>query len=225
LPFEQEIDFVLDTASLYLSRPPKRSDILSVYTGIRPLVKADGAAKTSALSRDHTIHVDGSGLLSIVGGKWTTYRRMAEDCVDHAITLGSLPDADCRTHHLRIHGYSEEVETLTSLGVYGSDADLIRNLTAENPHLAHTLHPALPYLSAEVVWAVRHEMARTLDDVLARRTRALFLNSSAAIEMAPAVASLMATELNQDQRWIDDQIEAFTAMAAKYQPDSAIKQR
>jgi glycerol-3-phosphate dehydrogenase len=224
-PFEQEIDFVLDTASLYLSRPPKRSDILSVYTGIRPLVKANAAAKTSALSRDHTIHVDGSGLLSIVGGKWTTYRRMAEDCVDHAITLGNLPDADCRTHHLRIHGYSEEVETLTSLGVYGSDANLVRGLTAENPHLAHTLHPALPYLGAEVVWAVRHEMARTLDDVLARRTRALFLNSSAAIDMAPAVASLMAAELDQDQGWIDDQIEAFTAMAAKYQPDSAIKQQ
>ncbi len=225
LPFEQEIDFVLDTASLYLSRPPKRSDILSVYTGIRPLVKSNGAAtKTSTLSRDHTIHVDGSGLLSIVGGKWTTYRRMAEDCVDHAITLGSLPDIECRTHHLRIHGYSEEVETLSSLGVYGSDADVVRSLTAENPHLAHPLHPALPYLGAEVVWAVRNEMARTLDDVLARRTRALFLNSSAAIEMAPATASLMATELNKDQSWIDEQLRAFTSLAKRYQPDSALKQ-
>ncbi|HEX3469750.1 MAG TPA: glycerol-3-phosphate dehydrogenase/oxidase, partial [Silvibacterium sp.] len=120
LPFEEEIDFVLETAALYLSRPPRRSDILSVYTGIRPLVKAGSAtSKTSALSRDHTIHVDNSGLLTIVGGKWTTYRRMAEDCVDHAITLGSLPETECRTHHLKIHGYDEDIDGLSSMGVYG----------------------------------------------------------------------------------------------------------
>jgi glycerol-3-phosphate dehydrogenase len=224
LPFEKEIDFVLETASLYLSRPPKRSDILSVYTGIRPLVKADGAAKTSALSRDHTIHVDGSGLLSIVGGKWTTYRRMAQDCVDHAITLGSLPDTECRTHHLKIHGYDADVDSLSGMGVYGSDADAIRKLADDDPELAKTLHPALPYIAAEVVWAVRHEMARTLDDVLARRVRALFLNSGAAIEMAPAVAALMARELKQDDAWINAHLAAFLAVAARYQPDSALKQ-
>ena len=223
LPFEKEIEFVLETASLYLSRPPKRSDILSVYTGIRPLVKAEGAAKTSALSRDHTIHVDGSGLLTIVGGKWTTYRRMAEDCVDHAITLGSLPESDCRTHHLKIHGYDVDIDGLSGMGVYGSDADAIRKLADDNPDLARTLHPALPYIAAEVVWAVRHEMARTLDDVLARRVRALFLNSGAAIEMAPAVAALMARELNQNEAWISAQLAAFSVIAAGYQADSAIK--
>jgi glycerol-3-phosphate dehydrogenase len=147
LPFEQEIDFVLETASLYLSRPPKRSDILSVYTGIRPLVKAGNpGGKTSALSRDHTIHVDHSGLLTIVGGKWTTYRRMAEDCVDHAITLGSLPETECRTHTLKIHGYAEDVEVTDDLAVYGSDAEAILNLAAEDPQLAGQLHPALPYI-------------------------------------------------------------------------------
>ena len=225
LPFEQEIEFILDTASLYLSRPPKRSDILSVYTGIRPLVKAGAAtSKTSALSRDHTIHVDNSGLLTIVGGKWTTYRRMAEDCVDHAITLGSLPESECRTHHLQIHGYDDEIDGLSNMGVYGSDAAAITRLAEEDPELAAQLHPALPYIAAEVVWAVRNEMARTLDDVLARRTRALFLNSDAAIAMAPAVAALMARELHKDDAWIDAQLAAFRSLAATYQPASAVKQ-
>ncbi len=118
LPLEEEIKFVLETASQYLSRPPKRSDVLSVYVGIRPLVKTDGAAaaKTSALSRDHTIHIDDSGLLTIVGGKWTTYRHMAEDCVNHAITLGKLEDKPCITKTLRIHGYREDIEDLGASG-------------------------------------------------------------------------------------------------------------
>jgi glycerol-3-phosphate dehydrogenase len=223
-PFEQEIDFVLDTASLYLSRPPTRSDILSVYTGIRPLVKAGGASKTSALSRDHTIHVDSSGLLTIVGGKWTTYRRMAEDCVDHAITLGSLPEVECRTHNLKIHGYDDEIDGLSSMGVYGSDAAAIHKLADEDPELAKPLDQALPYIAAEVIWAVRHEMARTVDDVLARRTRALFLNSGAAIAMAPVVAALMARELNQGEAWVSAQLTAFHALAVGYRPDSAVKQ-
>jgi glycerol-3-phosphate dehydrogenase len=216
LPFEEEIQFILDTASQYLSRPPKRDDVLSVYVGIRPLVKANGASsKTSSLSRDHTIHIDNSGLLTIVGGKWTTYRHMAEDCVNHAITLGELSDVPSNTHNLKIHGYKEE-ESLTSLGVYGSDAEAILALAAADPRLAQHLHPALPYIAAEVVWGVREEMARTVDDVLSRRTRALFLNARAAIEMAPAVASLMAAELGQDQAWIDDQLRQFRELAQKY---------
>jgi glycerol-3-phosphate dehydrogenase len=216
LPFEEEIQFILDTASQYLSRPPKRDDVLSVYVGIRPLVKANGASsKTSSLSRDHTIHIDNSGLLTIVGGKWTTYRHMAEDCVNHAITLGELSDVPSNTHNLKIHGYKEE-ESLTSLGVYGSDAEAILALAAADPRLAQRLHPALPYIAAEVVWGVREEMARTVDDILSRRTRALFLNARAAIEMAPAVASLMAAELGQDQAWIDDQLRQFHELAQKY---------
>ena len=226
LPFEQEIEFILDTASLYLSRPPKREDILSVYTGIRPLVKAGSAtSKTSALSRDHTIHVDGSGLITIVGGKWTTYRRMAEDCVDHAITLGNLPESECRTEHLKIHGYDDEIDGLSNMGVYGSDAPAVVKLAEENAKLAKQLHPALPYIAAEVVWAVRNEMARTLDDVLARRTRALFLNSGAALEMAPDVAVLMASELGQGEDWIRKQVADFSGLAASYQPKSAVKQQ
>jgi glycerol-3-phosphate dehydrogenase len=216
LPFEEEIQFILDTAALYLSRPPQRSDVLSVYVGIRPLVKANGASsKTSSLSRDHTIHIDNSGLLTIVGGKWTTYRHMAEDCVNHAITLGELRDVPSKTHDLRIHGYKQE-ESLTSLGVYGSDADKILALAAGDERLAQRLHPALPYIGAEVIWGVREEMARTLDDMLSRRTRALFLNAKAAIEMAPAVAALMAPELGQGKEWIDQQLRQFNELAEKY---------
>jgi glycerol-3-phosphate dehydrogenase len=216
LPFEEEVQFILDTAAQYLSRPPQRSDVLSVYVGIRPLVKANGASmKTSSLSRDHTIHVDNSGLLTCVGGKWTTYRHMAEDCVNHAITLGELKDVPSTTHDLKIHGYKQE-ESLSSLGVYGSDAEAILALAAADERLGQRLHPDLPYLAAEVVWGVREEMARTVDDVLSRRTRALFLNARAAIEMAPAVATLMAHELGTGQPWIDQQLQEFNDLARKY---------
>jgi glycerol-3-phosphate dehydrogenase len=219
LPFEEEIEFVLDTAGQYLSHPPARADILSVYVGIRPLVKAAGGntGSTSALSRDHTIHVDQSGLLTIVGGKWTTYRHMAEDCVNHAITLGRLDDQECVTRNLKIHGYLEGVDDLNSFAVYGSDIDAIREIAAASPELGRALHPDLPYIGAEVVWAVRYEMARTLDDVLSRRLRALFLNAKAAIEMAPAVAKIMASELGEGDDWIARQTGDFQEFARKYQ--------
>ncbi len=217
LPFEEEIQFILDTAAQYLSRPPQRSDVLSVYVGIRPLVKAGTAtSKTSALSRDHTIHIDNSGLLTIVGGKWTTYRHMAEDCVNHAITLGELNDVPSATQNLKIHGYKPGVDSLNSLDVYGSDADAILAMAAADERLALRLHPALPYIAAEVVWGVQEEMARTLDDMLSRRTRALFLNARAAIEMAPAVARLMAQELGTGQDWMDRQLTEFNELAQKY---------
>ena len=212
-PLEEEIEFILETASLYFTRPPRRADVLAVYVGLRPLVKGDG--KTSALSRDHVIHVDPSGLLTITGGKWTTYRHMAEDCVDHAITLGRLADQPCPTRNLRIHGYLENSATLASLEVYGSDAEHIRAL-AQEPSLASRLHPALPYIGAEVVWAARQEMARTVEDVLARRTRALFLNADAAIAMAPAVADLLASEIGRDPSWAASQVASFCALARQY---------
>jgi glycerol-3-phosphate dehydrogenase len=219
LPFEEEIEFVLDTAGQYLSHPPKRSDVLSVYVGIRPLVKAAGGdtGSTSALSRDHTIHVDQSGLLTIVGGKWTTYRHMAEDCVNHAITLGKLADKDCVTKHLKIHGYLEGVDELESFAVYGSDIGKIREIAADNPELAQVLHPDLPYIGAEVIWAVREEMARTIDDVLSRRLRALFLNAKASIEMAPKVGQIMAAELGLDDNWLNREVVEFQSFARKYQ--------
>jgi glycerol-3-phosphate dehydrogenase len=218
-PLEEEIEFVLTTAGQYLSRKPEREDILSIYVGIRPLVKAAGgtSSQTSALSRDHTIHIDGSGLLSIVGGKWTTYRHMAEDAVNHAATLGHLPDATCATASLHIHGWTEDT-TLGELEVYGADAAAISALAVSTPGLSDQLHPALPYIAAEVIWAVRNEMARTVEDVLSRRTRALLLNARAAINIAPRVAQLMATELGHDETWQQAQVQAFQTLAAQYLP-------
>jgi glycerol-3-phosphate dehydrogenase len=210
---EEEIEFVLETAGRYLSRPPGREDVLAVYVGLRPLVKGDG--KTSALSRDHVIHVDTSGLLTITGGKWTTYRHMAEDCVDHAITLGKLPDVECKTKNLRIHGYLDDSAQLGSLQVYGADAEAIKML-GEDPALAVQLHPELPYIAAEVVWAARAEMARTVEDVLARHTRALFLNARAATAMAEPVARLLAAELGRNEDWVAAQVKEFCEMAEQY---------
>ncbi|MGO9336442.1 MAG: FAD-dependent oxidoreductase [Terracidiphilus sp.] len=212
--YEEEIDFILETATRFFVRPPTRADILSVYVGLRPLVKGEG--KTSALSRDHVIHVDTSGLLTITGGKWTTYRHMAEDCVDHAITLGKLPDVECTTRNLHIHGYIENSAALGSLEVYGADAEKIRALAEATPSFAAQLHPALPYIAAEVVWAAREEMARSVEDVLARRTRALFLDANAAIAMAEPVARLLAAELGHDDAWADTQVEGFTTLAQQY---------
>jgi len=212
-PLEEEIEFVLETASRFFVRPPSRKDVLAVFVGLRPLVKGEG--KTSALSRDHLIHVDTSGLLTITGGKWTTYRHMAEDTVDHAITLGKLADVECTTKNLRIHGYVEDSAALGSLEVYGSDAEAIRTL-AKDPVLAMQLHPALPYIAAEVVWAAREEMARTVEDVLARHTRALFLHAEAAIAMAEPVARLLAAELGRDEAWIKNQVKEFGALAEQY---------
>jgi glycerol-3-phosphate dehydrogenase len=190
-----------------------------VYVGIRPLVKAQDEAgqKTSALSRDHTIHIDSAGLITIVGGKWTTYRHMAEDCVNHAITLGTLSDTPCVTRDLHLHGYYENVDELGDLWVYGADAEKIRALAADEPTLLEHMHPDLTYCEAEVIWAVRYEMARTVEDVLARRTRALFLNAGAAIALAPRVAAIMAAELDKDQVWADEQSAAFIALAGNYQ--------
>ena len=220
LPLAEEIEFIMETAGRYLSRPPMREDILSIYAGIRPLVKVPGNNQSSSLSRDHTSHVDGSGLLTIAGGKWTTYRRMAEDCVNHAITLGSLEESPCVAADLHVHGYHQHPEALGSLGVYGSDAVEIQALAEEEPRLAIQLDPELPTIAAEVVWAARHEMARTVEDVLARRTRALFLNARAAVRMAPEVARILAAELKRDPAWTQRQVKVFAALAVQYLPPS-----
>jgi glycerol-3-phosphate dehydrogenase len=225
-PMEEEIEFILETAGRYLTRPPTRADVLSVYVGLRPLVKGEG--KTSALSRDHVIHVDPSGLLTITGGKWTTYRHMAEDCVDHCITLGRLRDVPCKTRELRIHGYMEnkrersgaEIEgwrtPFDALAVYGTDAEAIRELARLDAPLGEMLNDELPYVGAEIVWAAREEMARSVEDALARRTRALFLNANAAMEMAPAAARLMARELGRDENWVEAQVTEFGKLAEQY---------
>jgi len=213
---EREIEFILQTASLYLARRPARADVLSVFAGIRPLVRMKDSGNTASLSRDHTIRIENSGIITICGGKWTTYRHMAEDCVNQAATLARLPERECVTHRLSIHGFHTNSDRFGWLSGYGSDAPAIEALMEQDASLAERLHPALPYTAAEAVWAARHEMARTVEDVLARRTRALFLNARAAIEMAPRVADLLAAELQRDAAWKKAQVECFNQTAANY---------
>ena len=216
--FEEEIDFILETAGQYLHHPPTRADVLSVFVGIRPLVSTGDAKNTSALSRDHTIHIDRSGLLTLTGGKWTTYRNMAEDGVNQAATLARLPERPCPTRSLNIHGSHAAAAKFGPLSVYGADALAIQELIAADPTLGVPMHPDLPYCPAEVAWAARFELARTVEDVLARRTRALFLDARAAIAMAPQVADVLAKELRRDAAWRDAQIADFRALARQYLP-------
>jgi glycerol-3-phosphate dehydrogenase len=214
-PMAGEIEFILETAGNYLAKRPSCTDILSVFTGIRPLVKAGNHPSTAAMSRDHTITISRSGLLTIAGGKWTTCRKMAEDCVDHAAVLARLEERPCVTRTLAIHGSLRE-PVGGPLAGYGSDAAQILDLMAKLPELAGPFDPALPINAAQVVWAVRHEMARTVDDVLARRTRALFLNARVALGMAPAVAKILARELGHDASWERRQLREFDRIAAGY---------
>ena len=215
-PLSEEIDFILETAGRYLHKVPSRKDVLSVFVGIRPLVGDRNSDNTAELSRDHTIRIDNSGLLSIAGGKWTTYRRMAEDCVNQAAMLGRLPEKPAVTENLKIHGSNADSKQFGTMGVYGSDAQAIEELVRRDPQLGERLHPALTYCGAEVVWATRNEMARTVEDVLARRTRSLFLNAQAASEMASPTAEIMARELNYDNAWSANQVRTFQELAARY---------
>ncbi len=216
LPFEEEIDFILETSARYLNQAPTRADVLSVFVGIRPLVKAGDGGNTAALSRDHSIRIESSGLVTITGGKWTTYRHMAEDCVNQAATMAQLEERPCVTRTLNIHGYHQNADKFDDLAVYGVDALEIEALQKADASLAEPLDAELPYTAAEIVWGVRHEMARTLDDALARRTRALFLNAKAALRMAPKAAAVMAKELNKDDAWQQQQIAEFTRIASGY---------
>ncbi len=218
IPLERELEFMLETARFYLAKKPSRSDILSVFAGIRPLVKGGAGKSTSALSRDHTIHIDENGLLTVTGGKWTTYRNMAEDCVNQAATLADLPEKNCMTKLLHVYGYHPDPKSLGSLGVYGSDAAGVLELVRERPEWGARLDAALPYIEAEVVWGARHEMARTLEDALSRRTRALVLDARAAQRMAPRAAQLLAEELGRDAVWQSEELARFTQLAAGYLP-------
>ncbi|TLD70270.1 glycerol-3-phosphate dehydrogenase/oxidase [Phragmitibacter flavus] len=221
LALDEEITFILETASSYLAKDPTRDDILSVFTGIRPLVKAGDANNTAALSRDHTIHIASSGLLTIAGGKWTTYRKMAEDAVDHAIVLAHIEERPCITKDLHLHGFHQHSANFGELSYYGSDARSIEQLIRDNPDLGKPLHPDLPIVAAQVIWAARHEMARTVEDFLARRTRALFLNSKASQSMAPEVARLLAQELHQDETWQQLQLADFEKTLVAFQAPKA----
>jgi len=218
-PLQSEIDFLLAHAARYLTRDPRRDDILSQFAGLRPLVRNGDVSRTASLSRDHTVLIAPSGLVTVTGGKWTTYRRMGEETVDQAAALAGLPERPSTTHDLRLHGFTEGAGAAAGLlDLYGSEAGAVLSLAEGDPALREPLHARLPYSMAEVVWAARYEMARTLEDVLARRTRALLLDARASIEAAPRVAALLATELGRDSGWRDRQVSDFTELARGYLP-------
>lgn len=214
---EGEVTFILNTAAKYLAEALTRQDILSVFAGLRPLAAPqDDSSKTKEISRSHKLIVSESGLVTITGGKWTTYRRMGEDTIDKAIPIGGLKLQSSITKNLPIHGSKQGVNWDDHLYVYGSDRDKLLALTDENPEWANKLHPQYDYLLAEVIWAVRYEMARTIEDVLARRVRLLFLDAQAAIASTPLVATLIAAELQKDNQWQSKQVAEFTNLAKAY---------
>ena len=218
IALKEEIEFVMQHIHRYLKKDPSYNDIRSVFAGLRPLVKSNSKI-TSAISRDHHIAVTDSELISITGGKWTTYRKMAEDVMEIAVHKAGMNDKECVTKNLRIHGYKENNSYKASLYYYGTDQDAIANLVKNDNSLAELIHPSLPYIRAEIVWAVRDEMCMTVEDALSRRTRALMLDAKAAIESAPGVASMMAKEMNKDEHWIEDQIHNFNVIAKNYLPN------
>ena len=217
-PLEEEIEFLLSHAARYLTKDPVREDILSAFAGIRPLVASQGEGATAAISRDHSLLISGSGLVTIAGGKWTTYRKMAEDTVDQAAMVAGLDEKPSVTADLRIHGYHQDASSFGDLERYGADAPHLRDLFRSEPDAEKPLDPRLPVHRGEVLWAVRKEMAMTVEDVLARRTRALVWDARAAKRMAPRVARLMAKELGRDTAWRDEQSRAFQDLADQYLP-------
>ncbi len=220
-PLAEEIAFLLEHADRYLTGAPTEADVKSQFAGLRPLINADAGqnGQTKKLSREHTVVVSDAGLVTITGGKWTTYRVMGRDAVDHAAEVAGLPKKPCATESLHLHGWTDRPADLEDpLDLYGSESDDLKALIAESPELGRALHPDLPHVEAEVVWAARHEAARTVEDVLARRARALFLDARACIECAPRVAELLAAELGRDDAWRESQITDFRALAATYLP-------
>jgi len=214
--FAAECEFLLEHARKYLAIDPQEEDVLSVFAGLRPLVKPVRARNTAKLSRDHTIVASASQLITLTGGKWTTYRKMGEDAVDFAENIAGFEHRSSSTTTLSIHGSSREGSAVPHLTSYGSDAAAILELAGTSPTLGAAVHPAFELLAAEVIWHARHEMARTVEDVLARRSRALILDARASIEAAPEVARLLAGELGRDQNWITDQVRIYTELARGY---------
>jgi glycerol-3-phosphate dehydrogenase len=214
---KEEVDFIMATATSYFKRKPLETDILSVFSGLRPLAAPtnNSGNSTKEISRDHKLMVSAKGLITITGGKWTTYRRMAEETVDLAISHAGLEAKACVTENLKIHG-STDVKGDHYLDTFGSDRGRIEALIQENPNLAEKLHKDFPYTCAEVVWSARNEMAETVEDILSRRLRILFIDAQAAKDMAPKVASLLAQELSADRDWETNQIETFNTLANGY---------
>lgn len=214
---EEEIRFILETAKDYLVDPPERKDVDGIFAGLRPLASPrNEEEETKEVSRNHKITVSLSGLVTLVGGKWTTYRKMGEDVIDKAVIMGGLEEHKSVTENMPVHGYVKNFDPTDHLHYYGSEAKGIRELMFGNRELSEKIIPEYNYIKAEVVWAVKHEMARTVEDFLSRRIRLLLLDAKASKKAAPVVARLMATELGKDSRWIKKQTESYLKLADGY---------
>jgi glycerol-3-phosphate dehydrogenase len=213
---DTEIDFILGTAGKYLTRQPSRADVQCIYAGLRPLAAdPDNPQSTKEVSRRHKITLSPSGLLSIVGGKWTSYRRMAEETIDRGIKAGMLPLAKCRTKNFPFY-HNATLLNDDRLKIYGDRAWEIEKIIADDPSSGRQLHPGLPYTKAEIMWICRNEMPVKLEDVLARRTRSLFLDARASLEIAHRVAETMAAELGRDEKWIEEQEAEYKQITVNY---------
>ena len=216
-PLKKEIEFILDTCAEYLVKKPTRDDVLSIFAGMRPLAAPSGeGAKTKEISRSHKVAVSDSHLVSIIGGKWTTFRKMGEDTIDAISKLKGLNLEKSKSQLIKFHGYTTDQTEGNSFSIYGSDAEKIERITQARPELKTKIHPDYSYTKAEVVWMVKEEMAIRVEDVLARRFRILFLDARAATEMAPIVAEIMAEELKHDREWVESEVADFLKMAQKY---------
>lgn len=215
-PFAEELEFLIVHAARYLTKDPQPSDILSAFAGLRPLVSMGPAQNTAAVSRDHVVSISRSGLITIAGGKWTTYRKMAEDAIDHAEVIAQLEPQPSVTKALNIHGHYRHAEEFGHLAVYGSDALEIQNLLCHHPEYQQKIHPDFDIQVGQIVWAVQQEMCRTVEDFLARRTRALLLDARASMDMAPPVAGWMAKLLDKDENWLQGQIKDYQELAKMY---------
>jgi glycerol-3-phosphate dehydrogenase len=209
-PLEEEIDFLLRTAAGVLTRPPTRADIRSAFAGLRPLVHPDNkdGKSTAALSREHAILVSPAGLITLTGGKWTTYRLMAEQVIDRAIEVAGLNAVACPTRTLKLHGSPNGPSSYA----YGTDAPQLAALTGHD----QLLHPNLPYTDAMVRFAIRHEAARTIEDILARRTRAVFHDAVAAEACIERIGEIVVEELNPSPESLAAMIEAARRSAKRF---------
>lgn len=217
-PMEEEIEFLLAHAARYLTKDPQLSDIRSIFVGIRPLVTPGDQTDTATISRDHYLLVSESGLVTITGGKWTTYRKMAEDTINQVMVVGNLPERESISSKLKIHGWAEGQNQSDPLGYYGSDAAKIKEIMDKDPGMKERIHPRLPYAKATVLWAVREEMARTVEDLLSRRTRSLLLDARASIDAAPLIAELIAKELGYSDAWKKEEVKSYKEVAEAYLP-------
>jgi glycerol-3-phosphate dehydrogenase len=219
---DEDIGFILRNAGRYLAREPKREDILAVFAGLRPLARPAQGTESKKVSREHSIEVAQSGLVTVTGGKWTTYRRMADEVLEEAIEAVGLELHQCITESLPIHGFDPKAGIEAGLPdtrrMYGTDCAQLDMIERADRFHAAPMHANLPLTPSEVIFAARHEMARSIEDVLARRTRSLLLDARASIEVAHEVGRLLGRELG----WTAEEVAAseaeFVGIARGYTP-------